>query len=345
MDGRGTVAPPTRVGIIGAGSVARRHAATLRGFCDARVVAVADPVEEAAAELAARCGAAAYRGHEELLERHDLEALYVCVPPYAHGAPELAAIERGLPFFVEKPLAADLATAELIAAKVRERGLVTCTGYHWRWLDIVEEAAALARRHPPRLVLAYWLDKVAPPAWWTRRDRSGGQVVEQATHVLDLARLLVGEVRVVYALGAPMDWAAYPGADIDGASVASLRFDGGAVGSVSSTCLLDRLHRAGLHLIAEGMAIELSERELAVEGGGRQRTVRAAGGDARSRPDRDFLDAVRGRANRVRAPYEEALRTHRLACAVARSAQEGRPVELPGGPGGAPAGEGRAGHA
>src|SRR4029453_14216364 len=80
--------------------------------------------------------------------------------------------------------------------------LVTCTGYHWRWLDIFDRAAGLLADRPPRLVQCAWLDKVPPPTWWRRRDGSGGQVIEQTTHVLDTARGLAGEVAEVHAFGA-----------------------------------------------------------------------------------------------------------------------------------------------
>ena len=52
---------------------------------------------------------------------------------------------------------------------------------------------------PPRLVVARWLDRTPRPAWWGRVDEGGGQVVEQATHLYDLARLLLGEAVVVGA--------------------------------------------------------------------------------------------------------------------------------------------------
>ena len=48
---------------------------------------------------------------------------------------------------------------------------------------------------------------------------------------------------------------------------------------------------------------------------------------ARVSVDRAFVDAVRGIGNDVRAPYGEALRTHRLACALACSAATGQPVK------------------
>ena len=75
-------------------------------------------------------------------------------------------------------------------------------------------------------------------------------------------------------------------------TVASLRFASGAVGTVASTCLLPRLHRAGVQVVADGLSLELSETELVVEVDGR-RDGWTADGDARPRPDREFVAAGR----------------------------------------------------
>jgi predicted dehydrogenase len=317
------------VGMVGAGAVATRHVRTLLAMGGVRVAAVADPAIERARLLADQAGATAYASHLDMLEGERLDAVYVCVPPFAHGPPELAAIDAGLPLFVEKPVAIDLDTAERIAAGLAGRPLLTCTGYHWRWLDIFDRAADLLAANPARLVSCSWLDKVPPPPWWRRRDGSGGQTVEQTTHVLDLARALVGEVTEVQAFGARA-----PGTDIDEVSVGSLRFAGGAVGSLTSTCLLQHLHRAGIEVVAADLWLSLSETELRVEAAG-ERSLWRADGDARPRPDRDFVQAVRGGPDRIRVPWPEAYRTHRLACALTRSADEGRPVAVvEGGPGG-----------
>ena len=191
--------------------------------------------------------------------------------------------------FVEKPVAIDQETATTIAVRLAERPVLTCTGYHWRWLDIFDRAAGLLADRPARLVQCSWLDKVPPPPWWLRRDGSGGQTIEQTTHVLDTARALAGNVTEVHAYAE----AALPAADISAVSVATLRFASGAVGTVASTCLLPRLHRAGVHIVADGLSLELTETQLLVENG--RREVWTADADARPRPDRDFIAAVRGR--------------------------------------------------
>jgi myo-inositol 2-dehydrogenase / D-chiro-inositol 1-dehydrogenase len=224
--------------------------------------------------------------------------------------------------FVEKPVAIDQETAATIAARLAGRSLVTCTGYHWRWLDIFDRAAELLADRPARLVQCSWLDKVPPPPWWRRRDGSGGQTIEQTTHVLDTARALAGDVVEVHAFGFRA-----PAAEIDEVSVASLRFASGAVGSVASTCLLPRLHRAGVHVVADGLSLELTETTLVVEEDGRH-DAWDADAEARPRPDRDFVAAVRGGEDRVRVPWPEAYRTHLLACAITRSAEEGRPLPV-----------------
>ena len=317
----------TRIGFIGAGSIANRHLGNLLSFDDVRVAAIADVRLEQAQETAQRCDAHAYGDLTEMLERESLDACYICVPPFAHGAPEAAMIERDLPFFVEKPLAADFEAAAVIAREIDAHNLVTAVGYHWRYLDTTERARELLARNPAHLALGYWLDGTPPPRWWIKEGLSGGQMVEQTTHIFDLARVLVGDVTRVYAATEKIARPAFPEADVPVVSVATLHFASGALGTISSTCLLQWPHRIGLHLFGEGMALELSEFELMVDIG-HGRPVQHAQGDPFAREDRDFVDAVQGKANRIRVPYAEALETHRLVTTAARAAHEGRVLDM-----------------
>jgi predicted dehydrogenase len=318
------------VGCVGTGFIAGRHLAALSSFPDVEVVAVADADRGRADAAAARYGARAYDGGLALLETEELDAVWLCVPPFAHGSLEQAAVDRGLPFFVEKPLAHDLTTAVTISAAVRERGLTTAVGYHWRHLGLVGEAERLLAAGPAQLLLGYWLDATPAAPWWSDRRRSGGQLLEQTTHLFDLARVLVGEVEVVHS-------AEVPGDDVPTASTTVLRFSSGAVGSISSTRVLGRRHRVGVQLLAEGTAVEIGERSLS------DHDLRVAGADGErvvtsdenpiAAEDREFLDVLRGDTPRARVPYEEALRTHTLAWAADTSARDGGPVRVPRGVG------------
>ncbi|RKR92500.1 putative dehydrogenase [Micromonospora pisi] len=315
-----------RIGLIGAGNVAQRHARVLAGFADVRLVGVTDVLPDACQRLAGQHDAPAYPDVATLLDA-GLDAAYVCVPPFAHGPAEEAVIAAGLPMFVEKPLAADLDTAERIAALVAERGVLTSVGHHWRYLPFLDQARDLLAGRSVRMVGGAWLDKVPPVTWWSRRELSGGPVVEQAAHVLDLLRFFAGEVIEVsaYGDGAPPD---IDGADIDSVTTASLRFASGAVGTLVSGCTLDWKHRAGVEVVADALVLSLGEAALAWRDATGEGVTEADPETARVAVDRAFVDSVRGIGDDIRVPYPEALRTHRLACAVAQSAATGRTVRL-----------------
>jgi myo-inositol 2-dehydrogenase/D-chiro-inositol 1-dehydrogenase len=316
--------PPTRIGVVGAGFIAGRHVDTLCTLPDVAVVGVADPQADRAARLAARAGAAAYPDLDTMLAHLPLDAVYLCVPPAAHGDPERAVLSRGLGLFVEKPLGVDLTEAEKLAVEIEAAGVPTATGYHWRYLDTVEHAQALLADRPPLLLAASWLDRTPGTPWWPVRAASGGQLVEQATHLFDLCRLLAGEVDTVTAVGARSPGGA---GDIDHVAAGTLRFASGAVGSITSTCLLHRGWRMALEVVADGLVLAIGENEMVVDDGAERRTVPVEV-DPMLREDADFVAAVRGEPVTPRMPYAEALRTHRLAVAAARSAA-GSPAGMP----------------
>jgi myo-inositol 2-dehydrogenase/D-chiro-inositol 1-dehydrogenase len=316
-----------RIGFVGAGGVATRHATMLTGFADAELVAVADCDPARASAFADRFGGRAVPDVPALAGA-GIDAAYVCIPPGAHGPAEVTLAAAGIPMFVEKPIALDAGTAERVAMALDQAGVRASVGHHWRYSAPVRQAREALADRPVRLAVGAWLDRVPPVPWWVHRDQSGGQVVEQAIHVLDLARLLVGEVTEVHAV-ADGEPPGAPGADVDGATVATLRFAGGAVGALAATCLLGWRHRAGLEVFADGLALSVGEEALEIRDGSAAPRVREADPDiAKRAADRDFVDAVLGRSAGVRTPYTDALRTHRLAHAIAESATRGATVRL-----------------
>lgn len=317
----------TRIGFIGAGGIAHRHLGVLAHFEDVEIVAFADPAEDRAGAAAEPFGARSYPDFNAMLATEHLDACYICVPPFAHGAPEKAVIGKRLPFFVEKPVALDLETAEVIADLIAAQAIVTAVGYHWRYLDTVDEAKELLADNPAQLLSGYWLDSTPPPQWWWKQHQSGGQMMEQTTHIVDLARHLAGDVVQVFGLAGHLSREDFSGLDVATASTASLKFASGAVANLSSTCLLGWSHRVGLHVFADKLALELTDHDMMVDTG-RGRPVRAAEGDPVWREDRDFIDAVRGGPNRIRVPYAEAVATLRVTLAIQRSVAMGRAVDL-----------------
>lgn len=316
-----------RIGFIGVGGIANRHLDILAGFDDVELVAFADPDFARAEQAAFRFGAKAFDNHRTMLDQQALDAVYICIPPFAHGDAERDLIRRGIPFFVEKPITLDLALAEELSDAIETAGLITGVGYHWRYLDTVDEAHTRLADNPAQLLSGYWLDQTPPPQWWWKTAGSGGQMVEQATHIIDLARYLVGEITDVYGRVGFRERPEFPGLDVPAVTTASLTFQSGVIATISSTCLLGWSHRVGLNIFADRLAIELTDHDIMVDVGA-GRPVRHSEGDPVWREDRDFIDAISGGENHIRCTYQDALATHRVALAVATSAREGQPVRL-----------------
>ena len=314
----------TRIGFIGAGTIARVHLRVLSGFDDTRVVAFSSRTTESAARLAESVGARFYPDHRSMLDQAGLDAVFICVTPDGHGEYELDAADRGIGLFVEKPLGLDEEIPARIAERVHERGIVSCVGYQWRYLDVVDRARELLADRPPRMVMGSWLGDTPGVAWWVRNETSGGQIVEQATHIFDLARYLAGEVEPVAAAGRRVQRPAYPDSDILDVTQTSLRFASGAIGSIETTCLLDGPHKVAIETVSDGMGmtLEVLNHRLVVRQGSEVATYQPPSvfDTPYERQDRAFIEAVQGKPNRIRSPYEDALRTHRLTVAASRLA-------------------------
>ncbi len=316
----------TRIGFIGVGGIAREHLQNLRQIKGARVVAVCDVDRERVEHIAGEWGARPYIDFREMLDGTQLDAIYICVPPFAHQGQELLAAERGIPFMVEKPIDTGIAYAERVAAAVAEKQLITAVGYHWRYFASVARARELIGDRTIGMALGYWMDTMPSPLWWRQNHLSGGQFVEQTTHVVDLARYLVGEITEVYAQMATRVLGDIEQFTVPDVGTVTVRFANGAVGTFSNACI-GAPGPIALHLYLQDQTLEI----------GGHLTVRTRDGaeefhdspNAYLAEDEAFLHAVRTNdGSLVRSSYAEALKTQHVTAAANRSAETGQPVRL-----------------
>lgn len=315
------------VGFIGCGGNARGHMKNLLEVPDARLVGVCDVVEELARKAAEETGAEAYTDHRRLLDRKDLHAVYISIPVFAHGQPELDTIERGLPFLVEKPVAIDMGTAREIEAKVKARGLLTAVGYQLRYAGTVDLAREILAGK--RLGLAtgkYWCDSGAgdPSRWLRQMGKSGGQLVEQATHTIDMMRYLAGEISEVYCASTNQ---VLKEIDCPDFSAVSLRFENGAVGSLTTSwaCAQGWSNTNVVDLLYEDSLLNWTYGKLTVYRNGKAEELTQAGPGI----DAVFVNAVKtGDGSAVRSSYSDGLVSLAASLAMNQSAREDRPVKV-----------------
>jgi myo-inositol 2-dehydrogenase / D-chiro-inositol 1-dehydrogenase len=196
-----------RVGIVGAGWIAATHRDTVERTAGARLVATADPVP----------GRAGYTDWRTMLDRERLDAVLVCTPPSHHREPAVAAARQGLAVYLEKPVASSLDDADEIAAAVSAAGVVCAVGYQYRVLPLPDG-------RPPRVLLGRGLSEPEPAAtsrpWFGDPAQGGSQILERASHLIDLERALAGEVVQV------------AGFEHGGITSLGLAFASGALGTV-----------------------------------------------------------------------------------------------------------------
>jgi myo-inositol 2-dehydrogenase/D-chiro-inositol 1-dehydrogenase len=314
-----------RLGLIGGGWISGLHLEALDRLGRTELVGVVSRTTETARAVTSRWGGEPYDDLDRMLDAARPDVAYVAVPPYRAVAIGERLVASGIPFLIEKPLAADDAAGPArLAAAVERSGLVVAVGYHLRALDILPEVRARLAERPPGMIVARWLDSTPGPTWWSRVAEGGGQIVEQATHVYDLARLVLGEAEVVGAVSTRDPAASPAGVDVADSTAAVLRFAGGAIGSFANTRRIAS-GTIAIEFASDGLLTTLTKRPERGQGDWHARFDDGATEVREIRAELDpyetqaavFLDAVEaGDPSRVLSTYADALLTDRLTRAV-----------------------------
>jgi predicted dehydrogenase len=321
-----------KIGFIGTGGIAKHHLDNLANMTSADVVAFCDLQLERAEEAAKQWNnAKAYSDLNDMFDAQVLDAVYICLPPMAHGAVEETVVERGIPFLVEKPLGINREVPDSILAKIKEKNLITSVGYQWRYSQATQQAKEWLKDNTFGMALGYWLGGMPKVPWWRKQDGSGGQFVEQTTHITDLLRYLCGDITEVYA--------AYDqrvmkdkveGTTVSDVGTVTMKLANGGVATISNTCLLSRGHKVGLDLYTRNGVIEikLQGSKLIQNGNIIERANEVSPGLLE---DQAFIQSVQtGDASSILSSYADAVKTHHVTMAANESALTGKPIHLRG---------------
>jgi myo-inositol 2-dehydrogenase/D-chiro-inositol 1-dehydrogenase len=315
-----------RVGFVGAGGIANRHMTVLSNMEDVEIAAVCDVQKERAKEASDKFGGKAYSDHHDLLDREEISALYVCVPPFAHSDVETIAAGKGIHLFVEKPVAVSLEKALEVRAAVEKSGVVSCVGYHFRYMTTTRKLKELVAGQTIGMMLGWWLGGLPGVPWWRVKRKSGGQAVEQTTHIFDLARHLAGDVDRVYAAYALRALGDVPELDVPDVGTAALQFKDGTVAAVSNTCMLQGMGAVGIRVICREFMAELDGDRLRVQRPGEVEEFKNEV-DAYAAEDEAFVKAAAtGDASQIQSSYADAVKTLAVTLAANESAETGRAV-------------------
>lgn len=171
----------------------------------AKVVALCDLKPDRldqAASIAARDRPATYKDYRQLLERKDIDAVFIDTPCHLHVEMAIAALEAGKHVYCEKPVGITPESIARLVKVVKSTNRVFCAGQQMRSFTWIKTAVAKihegiagdvimikAQRHS-----GSDLDHDGPSAdWFFDRSRSGDVIVEMAVHNLDVCNWVIGD--------------------------------------------------------------------------------------------------------------------------------------------------------
>src|SRR6476620_11403021 len=132
----------TRIAVIGAGLIGRKHLGILKNDPAFEVAGIADPAPQAEA-YARENGFACFRETEALLDATKPDGVVIANPNALHRATALLCIARKIPAIVEKPVADTLADARVIVEAAAKANVPVLTGHHRRHNPIMQAARDL----------------------------------------------------------------------------------------------------------------------------------------------------------------------------------------------------------
>ncbi len=233
--------PPLGFAIVGTGMIAGLHARAIAQTPGSRLVGLVSRSPEKARAFATTHGVPVVTQNvEEMVVRPDIQVVCVTTPSGAHLEPALAAIRAGKHVIIEKPLEATPERADQIIAAATKAGVKIAAifqGRFGRGAQTVKSAIAAGRFG--RLVLCSASVKWHRTAEYYRTGwkgtwslDGGGALMNQAIHGLDLLQWYAGLPEEVFA------WTTrrvHTGIEADDTACATVRFPGGAMGTIEAS--------------------------------------------------------------------------------------------------------------
>lgn len=224
-----------RVGLLGCGNIGARHAGALTVLAEKMELVACCGREFGRTEaFAAHHGGSAFVDLDRMLDETRLDLLIATLPPYMRAGEIERVAARGVHLLVEKPIALEMDAADRMVEAVEAAGVVAAIGFMYRFGDAVRRWRTL-ETGPVGLYAGSYHCNALHSHWWPKRALSGGQMLEQVIHQIDLVRHLVGEPDSVYARYANLFHRDVPDYDVEDVSAILFGWDDGRIATLNAS--------------------------------------------------------------------------------------------------------------
>lgn len=244
--GKGGYVDQVRVAIIGTGNIANAHMAGLAQQGErVRVVGAMDVDRERAEAFCAKHGIShAYTDVDQLLAEAQPQLVHICTPPGMHADLSIRSLEAGAWVLCEKPLCASLAELDAIAAAEERTGRYCSSVFQWRFgsggqhVKGLIDAGELGRPLVGLCNTTWYRDAAYYAVPWRGKwsTELGGPTMGHGIHAMDFFLWLMGDWQEVRAMLGTLDRAI----EVEDVSMALVRFESGAMGSIVNSVLSPR---------------------------------------------------------------------------------------------------------
>jgi predicted dehydrogenase len=321
-----------RIGFIGSGGIAQAHAKALSAMPDVEIAAFCDIDASRAQAKASEFGGTAFTDFRQMYDAAKPDAVFICLRPGEHGEPELEAAKRGIPFFIEKPVGNNPEVLKRIETAVREANLLTSVGYMNRYRRGIQRAKEIFAEDAPVTLHGGWIGGTPRGGgWWVTKSISGGQLLEQTTHTVDLVRFLCGEPTEVFAYATTAFNKHIEGYSIEDASICSMRLQRGGVATLLSACACNVGGGVWLTVWSQNAKAEFWgwEHSARIQVKDKEPEEIPGEGDIFAIEDRVFVDAVKtGDRSKILCTYEDGVKTALVTIAANESMVTGKAVPV-----------------
>ncbi len=198
---------PVRVGVIGAGRIARTHAEAYKSVARGALVACTDVIPQAAQAFGAENGLKVFASAEELLNSPEIDAVIIATPNGLHADQTIAALRAGKHIFCQKPIAMTMNEAGAVIKEAQQyKGQILQYGFMLRFTPPMTtvyqrlKSGELGSPIVSRSAIFGW----EPSAKWFYDPKQGGGVIlDTMVHFADLLLWMFGPVDYIHSDGGP----------------------------------------------------------------------------------------------------------------------------------------------
>jgi predicted dehydrogenase len=324
------------IGIIGAGGMGGHHHKAVTDY-GGRVVAVHDVRLEAARDLATRTEAALATTDLDAFFDVEMDGVVITTPPPIRLEPIQMACDRGIPMMVEKPPALNMAEGRKCLACIEEADVIAAVGFQLRYHPLYERLKALIASETVHLVrtvctVDYYLSFRMLP-WFLQSEISGGPLPEQAVHVLDCARFVMGNPKPVQAHALAIKNMALERTEFDAENAIQMTYqlDNGVFGTHMNHCGTEKF-TFEVEVVGPHLRLQTSITDNTIHGYLNGETVNEpapAGNSLGLDKTGAWLRAIEtGDRALIRSPFADGVQTLALIDAAVQSRDTGRFIQV-----------------